>query len=92
MDEAEPQPATGKAPDEQALEALRLQWGQSYWIGCDDERGWRAQRRDGLGGDITAETPDELNTAIGEDHALKPAGTRSACPAPTAAPAPRAAR
>ena len=72
MDEAEPQPATGKTADEQVLEALRLEWGQSYRVGCDDERGWWAQRRDGLGGDITAEAPDELNTALSEDYALKP--------------------
>jgi hypothetical protein len=72
MDEAAPQAATGKTTDRQALEVLRQEWGQWYWIGHDALRGWWAQRRDELGGDITAETPDELLTAINQDHTLKP--------------------
>ena len=69
---AAPQSATGKTADEQALEVLRLEWGHWYRIGHDTVRGWRAQRRDGLGGDITAGTPGELRTAVNDDHTLKP--------------------
>lgn len=72
MSEAAPQAAQGKTPDEQALEALRLERGQFYRIGRDAVRDWWAQRRDGLGGDIIAGTPDELRTAVSEDYALKP--------------------
>jgi hypothetical protein len=80
--EVAPQAISGKTADEQALEVLRLEWGWAYRIGWDAVRGWWAQRRDGLGGDITAGTPDELRAAIGEDYALKPVprepvGTRS---------------
>jgi hypothetical protein len=74
MDEAAPQAAgggTGTA-DEPALAALRYGWGDAYMIGCDDERGWWARRRDGLGGDITADDPEALWQAILEDYDLKP--------------------
>ena len=72
MDEAAPQAATGETAVAQALEVLRLERGQADRIGQDAVRGCWAQRRDGLGGDITAETPDELRTTINEDHMLKP--------------------
>jgi hypothetical protein len=73
MDEAAPpQAAEGKTAGEQALEVLRREWGQSYRIGHDAVRDWWAQRRDGLGGDITAGTPDELRMEVSEDYALKP--------------------
>jgi hypothetical protein len=78
MDEAAPQAATSKTADAQALEVLRLEWGQLYRIGHGAVRGWWAQRRDGLGGDITAETPGELRTAIDEDRTLKPVPTELA--------------
>lgn len=65
------QQAAGKTAEGLALDALRQRWGQWYRIGHDDARGWWARRRDGLGGDITADTPDELQAAIGEDYALK---------------------
>lgn len=72
MDEAAaPQAAQSRTADEQALEVLRLDWGWAYRIGRDAVRDWWAQRRDGLGGDITAGTPDELRTAVSEDYALK---------------------
>lgn len=71
MDEAPPQAAEGKTADQQALEALRLEWGQFYRIGRDAVRDWWAQRRDGLGGDITAGTPDELRAAVAENFAFK---------------------
>jgi hypothetical protein len=72
MDEAAPQAVTGRTDGEQALEVLRREWGQWYRIGRDAVRGWWAQRRDGLGGDITAGTPDELRQSVSEDYALKP--------------------
>jgi hypothetical protein len=74
MDEAAPQAAgggTGDADDE-ALAALRFGWGEAYRIGRDPVRGWWAQRRDELGGDITAQDPDGLWQAICEDYILKP--------------------
>lgn len=74
MDEAAPQAAragTG-ADGEQALSALRYGWGDAYLIGCDDERGWWAARRDQIGGYLTAHDPDGLWTAIHEDYDLKP--------------------
>jgi hypothetical protein len=58
--------------DEDALKALRQEWGWAYRIGHDNVRDWWAQRRDGLGGDITAGTPDELRTAVSEDYTFKP--------------------
>jgi hypothetical protein len=57
--------------DWEALEALRWHWGEAYEIGRDDTRGWRARRRDGLGGDITAGGPDDLRQAIRGDYAVK---------------------
>jgi hypothetical protein len=57
--------------NEDALKALRLDWGWAYRIGHDAVRDWWAQRRDGLGGDITAGTHDELRTAISDDYTLK---------------------
>jgi hypothetical protein len=73
MDEAAPpQAAHGMSTDEQALEVLRLEWCRAYRIGRDAVLDWWAQRRDGLGGDITAGTPDELRAAVSEDYALKP--------------------
>ncbi len=61
-----------ECPDGQALSALRFGWGEAYRIGWDAVRGWWAKRRDGLGGDITADDPDELWHAIREDYDLKP--------------------
>jgi hypothetical protein len=71
MDEVAPRAAAVRTADDDALDALRLEWGQLYRIGCDAVRGWWAQRRDGLGGDIAAGTPDELRTAVSEDYSLK---------------------
>ena len=70
--EAAPEAAVGKTADDQALEVLRMKWGHSYRIGHDPARDWHAQRRDGLGGDITGGDAGELEKAISDDHALKP--------------------
>ncbi len=64
--------ASAVAADEQALAALRWGWGEAYRIGWDATRGWRAARRDGKGGDITAGDSDELWQAIVDDYALLP--------------------
>jgi hypothetical protein len=61
---------TGTA-DEQVLHALRFGWGEAYRIGWDEQRGWWAQRRDNLGGDITAGDPDELWTQVYADYQLR---------------------
>jgi hypothetical protein len=71
MSEAAPQAASGQA-DERERAALRWYWGGAYLIGCDDERGWWAARRDQVGGYRTAPDPDGLRAAIREDGDLKP--------------------
>lgn len=55
-----------------ALEALRFHWDTAYQIEHDGGDGWRARRLDGLGGWLTAASPDELFTAITADYAVKP--------------------
>jgi hypothetical protein len=72
MEHAAGRTAASTAADHYALEALRWDWGDAYEIGHDDERGWRARRRDGLGGDLTATDPDGLYALIGDDYALRP--------------------
>jgi hypothetical protein len=84
MGETAPQAARGKTPDERALEALRWNWGEAYLIGWDVVRDWWANRRDGLGGDITAAGPDELRAAILADYTLKPVPRAAAFPAGSA--------
>jgi hypothetical protein len=54
------------------LEALRYHWGEAFETGRDDERGHRARRRHGPGGDITASSPDERLTAIAAGYANRP--------------------
>jgi predicted Rdx family selenoprotein len=53
-----------------ALSALQFGWGTAYEIGADEEGYW-ARRRDGLGGKITADAPDELREQIRADYDLK---------------------
>lgn len=72
MGEAGLQAAVTTAVDETALARLRYGWGEAYRIGWDATRGWWANRRDGLGGDITAEDPGKLDAAIRADYALRP--------------------
>lgn len=55
-----------------ALEALELGYGAAYRIGYGEEHGWRAVRRDGLGGFLEAGGPGELRAAMDEDCALRP--------------------
>jgi hypothetical protein len=74
MNEAAPQAAGGgsRTADADELEALRYGWGEAYRIGWDAVRGWWANRRDGLGRDITAEDPGALWEAIRADYDAKP--------------------
>lgn len=71
MSEAAPQAASWQA-GEQELAALQWNWGEAYLIGCDDEHGWWASRRDQIGGLIIEAGPDELRAAIIADYDLKP--------------------
>ena len=64
--------AAGRAAEQDALEALRHHWGEAYEIEHSGEHRWRAKRRDGLGGWLTAGNPDELLRMIAADYALKP--------------------
>lgn len=58
-------------PSDDALEALRWNWGEAYEIEVVDDE-WRARRRDGLGGWLTASNADELHNQILSDYMLKP--------------------
>jgi len=63
--------AGGRTADDDALEALRWNWGEAYLIGHDDERGWWAARRDRIGSLLTGTDADGLRAAIRADYALK---------------------
>jgi hypothetical protein len=52
--------------EDRALDALRLSWGDFYDIGRECGQ-WAASRRDGRGGPLTGETPDELNREMRGD-------------------------
>jgi hypothetical protein len=71
VSEVAPQAASGQA-GEKELAALQWNWGEAYLIGCDDEHGWWASRRDQIGGLITEAGPDQLRAAIIADYELKP--------------------
>ena len=60
---------------DQALDALRLSWGEAYVIGVGLDGFW-ARRRDKLGGEIRAADPDELRRRVGEDYAMHPVRSR----------------
>jgi hypothetical protein len=70
MDEAAPQAAEAGAAEDHALEALRLEWGEFYLIGYDDERGWYAARRGLIGVLLTGEGPGELRAAMADEQVL----------------------
>ena len=64
--------AAGKALINAELEAMRFHWDTAYTIDHDDEYGWRARRRDGLGSWLTGAGPDDLYAAIGADYGARP--------------------
>jgi hypothetical protein len=68
MGEAVPQAAAVRTAEDQALEALRLDWGWAYQIGWNDEHGWWAARHGKVGYLLKADSPDGLRAAIAEDY------------------------
>jgi hypothetical protein len=64
----ERQAAAARTAEQDALEALRLHWGEHYLIGHNPEIGWWAARRNVTGHLITAQGPDELHAAMAEDY------------------------
>lgn len=68
---AAPDAGTLSAEDA-ALEALRLDYGHVYDIGCGEGDDWHASRRDGKGGRIEERSPDSLRQAMAEDHEFSP--------------------
>jgi hypothetical protein len=71
MDKAAPQ-AAGPLAARQALDALVFHWGDAYEFTHDGEHGWRARRRDGVGGWIEAMDPDMLHAQVKADYGLNP--------------------
>ena len=63
--------AVEKALIDSELEGLTYNWGSAYEIEFSDEHGWRARRRDSLGGWLTAADPDELYKLITGDYATR---------------------
>lgn len=57
----------GATSAEEALEALRFDWGGFYAVGFDEERGWWASRPRVIGHLVTAIGPDELRAAMAQD-------------------------
>jgi hypothetical protein len=72
MEHAAGRTAAGSALIDAELEALRFHWDTAYAIEWGDEHGWRARRLDGLGGWLTAASPDKLYDVIAADYALRP--------------------
>lgn len=56
--------------ENEQLEELRHHWGEAYEI--TDRPGWRARRRDGKGGWITADDAEALLAAIRADYRADP--------------------
>jgi hypothetical protein len=63
--------AGGRTADDEALEALRWDWGEAYLIGHDDERGWWAARRDRIGSLLIGADPGGLREQIRADYVVK---------------------
>jgi hypothetical protein len=59
------------ATESRELAELRHHWGEAYDLGVRG-RQWRAKRRDGKGGWITAEDPQALVQAIRADYQADP--------------------
>jgi hypothetical protein len=61
------EPDAGVLDDGEALEALRLDWGNAWDIGCGDAR-WLAARRDGTGHMLTRASANGLALALRISH------------------------
>jgi hypothetical protein len=78
MNEGAPQAASSTAEEvaarlrADALARLRYGWGDAYRIGWDPARRWWAQRRDGEGSELTADSNGALWDALFEDYVRKP--------------------
>jgi hypothetical protein len=72
MEHAAGRTAAGRAAARLELEAVRFDWGEAYEIELDDEHGWRAKRRDGLGGWLDAADSAGLYKVIADDYAFRP--------------------
>ena len=57
--------------EEQALEALRLDYGDGWVIGHSEEHGWYAASRDPVGAYRAEDTPDELRASLAGESALR---------------------
>jgi hypothetical protein len=68
MDEVAPQAVAVRTAGDQALEALRLDWGWAYQVGRDDEHRWWAARHGKVGWLLKADSPDKLRAAMAEDY------------------------
>jgi hypothetical protein len=55
-----------------ALEALGWYWGRTHRLGLDDDLGWRACRRDGKAGWVTAISPAGLHAWLASDCGFVP--------------------
>lgn len=64
--DSQPRRGVFDVDEDRALDALRLSWGDCYDVGREDGQ-WVASRRDGRGGPLTAETPDQLNREMRAD-------------------------
>jgi hypothetical protein len=60
-----------RTADELALEALRLDYGHVYLIGCDEDRGWWASPHGVVGEYLTEDTPGGLRAAIAAHYRLR---------------------
>lgn len=79
-EEAAPQAAEVRALGAYALAELRWGWGDAYRIWWDGRRRWWAARRDRRGAEITADSPDELWTAVFADYTARPVARDYAAP------------
>ena len=61
------EPDAGMLDQAEALEALRLDWGNAWDIGRGDAR-WRAARRDGTGHALTRASANGLALALRISH------------------------
>jgi hypothetical protein len=61
---------TTDVTNDASLEALRWNWGDAYEIEITSDGGWRARRRNGLGGWMTAGNSDDLNRQIVDEYTV----------------------
>lgn len=67
-----PERPASPAGEDQALEALRLGWNDTYEFGLGLDGYW-ARRRDGLGDAMISHDPEEVRRQVHEDYGMWPA-------------------